>query len=77
MELLERLHCEGDSSKVYKLVKAIYKLKKARCVNWLHQNWQFFIGIKDNYKFNRSQYVFLYEWGILYDNGVVCGMIFF
>jgi hypothetical protein len=34
MELLERLHCEGDSSKVYKLVKAIYELKKARCANW-------------------------------------------
>jgi hypothetical protein len=34
MELLERLHREGDSSKVYKLMKAIYELKEAGCANW-------------------------------------------
>jgi hypothetical protein len=34
MELLERLHREGDSSKVYKLMKAIYELKEVGCANW-------------------------------------------
>jgi hypothetical protein len=34
MELLDRLHHEGDSSKVYKIMKAIYELKEAGCVNW-------------------------------------------
>jgi hypothetical protein len=34
MELLERLHHEGYSSKVYKLVKAIYELKEVGRANW-------------------------------------------
>jgi hypothetical protein len=34
MELFKRLHHEGDSSKVYKLVKAIYELKEVGCANW-------------------------------------------
>jgi hypothetical protein len=34
MELLERLHHQEDSSKVYKLVKAIYELKEVGFANW-------------------------------------------
>jgi hypothetical protein len=34
MKSLERSHREGDSSKVYKLVKAIYELKEIGCANW-------------------------------------------
>jgi hypothetical protein len=33
MELLERLPCEGNSSKVYKLMKAVYELIEVGCAN--------------------------------------------